>query len=98
MVDIVKLIDNLSLLIIYIFPGIVFISIFCFITNKKSQKDNGFLLTSIIISYIIVSCIRFLNNITDISLLSVTAISLAAVASVIVSVVTLTLVVIQSQK
>lgn len=58
MIDLLKIKDLISLiplLIIYILPGYVFISIKDFIINKKKSEDKNFVLKCIVISYIIIN-------------------------------------------
>lgn len=58
MIDLLKIKEIISLiplLIIYIVPGYVFISIKDFIINKKKSEDKNFILKCIVISYIIIN-------------------------------------------
>lgn len=58
MIDLLKFKEFISvipLLIIYILPGYVFISIKDFIINKKKSEDKNFVLKCIVISYIIIN-------------------------------------------
>ncbi|AEB77333.1 hypothetical protein IRP63_14555 (plasmid) [Clostridium botulinum] len=58
MVDFLKIKDFISILpilIIYILPGYVFISIKDFIVNKKKEEDKNLILKCIVISYIIIN-------------------------------------------
>ncbi|BAE47819.1 hypothetical protein G8S49_05890 [Clostridium botulinum C] len=58
MVDFLKIKDLISILpilIIYILPGYVFISIKDFIVNKKKEEDKNLILKCIVISYIIIN-------------------------------------------
>lgn len=53
-------ISVLPLLIIYVLPGYVFISIVNFIVNKKDKEDKNLILKSLIISYIVVNIEKLL--------------------------------------
>lgn len=50
----------LPLLIIYILPGYIFISVINFIVNKKYKEDKNIILKSLVISYIIINIETFL--------------------------------------
>ncbi len=62
--DILKIIENISTVILYIAPGMIFFSIFEFITNKKC-KDNTYFIWSIVLSFGIVSIMKLICHATD---------------------------------
>lgn len=58
MIDFLKIKDVISvlpLLIIYILPGYIFISVTNFVINKKQETSNNIVLKSIALSYIIIN-------------------------------------------
>lgn len=64
MIDFLKIKDIITvlpLLIIYILPGYIFISIKDFILNKKPIEDKNILLKSIVISYVIVNLEKLIS-------------------------------------
>ena len=66
MIDFLKIKDIiivLPLLIIYVLPGYVFISIENFILNKDQKDDKNSILKSIVISYIIINFEKLMFNI-----------------------------------
>lgn len=64
--DVVKLISNIPSIIVYIAPGMIFLTLFEFITNLKSKKENTYFVWSIAISFIIVSLLKFFTGLKDI--------------------------------
>jgi hypothetical protein len=71
MIDFSKIKDIITvlpLLIIYILPGYVFISIKNFIANKKQVEDKNIILISIVISYIIINFEMLLMHLVNLSI------------------------------
>lgn len=65
MIDFLKIKDIITilpLLIIYILPGYIFISIKDFIANKKQTDDKNIILKSIVISYVIINFEKLLSQ------------------------------------
>lgn len=83
------LIENMHSILLYFVPGSIFLYIFLFISSKNEQREDQFLLKSVIISYIIITIINSICNLFNITLnnwiVVIFAITLAVLSSYFIS-------------
>jgi len=61
--EIIKFINSLPVVFVYIIPGVIFIKIHCWICCKKIYRDNHLVFSGIIISFVFVSILNlFIKN------------------------------------
>lgn len=82
--EVLKLIDSTIIIFTYVVPGIVFLKVFSYICNKRLQSEYYFVVTGILISFLIVSAVKiYIPN--DTNLIAVWSNIVACITSFVAS-------------